>query len=403
MTTPEGARRLEALGLCRPDITPTTLRDFNDFNMHPEIKRLSKEWQLNKANKELWIIITCGDSRLLIPKPEKIISMRSIDLGGTKAKDIFLKGGAKLAVAMGHFGYFTPGKMPEGCGGGAAKIESINNHSHIKIARLQHYIDKKIEHPDVLVNAILNAKRIFEETGMPSIAVGENHRTGRIYPLAIYTNETYVEQRKFNLTELQKKYNEAEIYTADEIPFLSENDIPPSALKIFKEFLDACEMHKDATNRKYPKLEYLQEVQNPKIIAISDKLSSIRTRYDGFDLPNFIFKLHLTRNKDDESKKTEIDPEVQKDVIAQALYAITLAVEHYRQPNESFSETDTILIETSNINNSRNFAKELTEEPEVKKWLNLDQDHRIIVIQNKEGISNIIEYYNADQLRLAGV
>lgn len=391
MTSAEG-QRFEAMGLVRPDINPTILRDLNDSKKHPEIGRLSKEWQINKENNELWIIITCGDSRLLIPKPEKIISMRSIDLGGIKARDIFLKGGAKFAVTMGHFGHFIPGKMTEGCGGAAAKIDSLNNHNHIEIEELMYYIDKKIDHPDVLVNAILNAKRIFEETGMPSIAVGENHRTGRIYPLAVYTKEAYDVHPKFDLTNLAKGYNEAEIY-ADGIPFLTENEIPDKALKIFKEFLDASKENMETMLRKYPNLEEIQETQNPKIIAISSKLPSIKIRYDGLDIPNFVFKLHLTRDKDYETGETEIDPKVQKEVIGQALYPISLALQNYEKPDRPFSATDTVLIETSRMDNSISFAKGLAEKPQLKKWLDLDKNHKIIVIQNKEGISNEIEYF----------
>jgi len=394
MATQEEGRRFEVLGLVRPEVTPDSLRR---YNLSDETRTINKEWQKNKDENNLWIIVTCGDARLLIPNPEKTIFIRSIAGGGIKEKDIFLKGGAKFAVAIGHFGHFTLGKMTEGCGGAAAKIDSMNNHSHIKIPRLQRYVDKEIDYPDVLVQAIRNAKRIFKETGLPSIAVGQNHRTGETYPLAVFTKEISEVQQKFDLEELFTKYNEAEIY-AEGIPTLPEFAIPA----MFREYLDASNKYMETMLRKYPNLEELQETQNPKIIGITTKLNSFLTRYAQLDAPNSIFELHLPREKNDDGE-TKINPEAQKSVIAQALYPITNAVDNYKKTNASFSDTDTIMIETSSMANSINFAEELMEESEARKWIALDNNHKIIVIQNKVGISNKVDDYIPNQPKIPGL
>jgi hypothetical protein len=374
-----------------------TPENFKKANEAPEAERRSKEHQLYKDEGELFAVITCGDARLLIPCPERISSLRSINLGGNKDKKIFLAQGTKFVVAMAHFGEFVPGKMPKGCGGAAAKQESMKNHHEGPVKGLEYYVEKKIEHPDQLVQAILKGKEVTRKTGKASLVVAEDHRTGKIYPYAIYTNEYNITHKKFDEANLYQKYNEAEIYS-DGIPALPENIIPEK----FQEFLNASKDYMETMLRAYPNLSEIQKVQNPRMVFISSKLPSVRVNYPELtNVPNSIFKLHLTREKDQETGETDITPEVLEEIVSQAMYPIGHAVENYGKPDEPFSSVDRVIIEMSDIKNCKKVAESFVKELKAQEWLTLP-DRKIIVIQNKEGIANIADYYG-DQPRIKGL
>ncbi|MBF8249849.1 MAG: hypothetical protein HW400_450 [Candidatus Levybacteria bacterium] len=387
--TSENGSRLETIDLKRPDITPEFLKK---DNASETARILSAKWEENRDNGNLWVIVACGDARVLIPCPENIMSIRSIATGGKKEKKILVSQGVKMVVVMSHIDGKTiiPGKRGRGCGGGAAKEEAINEKEEHKehVEGIRYYIDNNIDHPDTMIQAYITAYKIAKETKKPTLAVVQDHRTGKIYPFAAFVDGYDIVNSKLDQVGLSKEYNEAEIY-ADGIPALPETVIP----EIFKEFINASKEYMSEMLRTYPNLDEIQETQNPSGVWISSKLPSIRTRYpEATKFPNLFFKLHLPREKD--GSKIEITQAMQKEIINQAQYPIEHSIKHFGKPNESFSRTNRIIIETSDINVSRNLAAELAKKQWMKTWLDLpDLDHRIIIIQNKEGISNQIDYF----------
>ncbi len=366
-------------------ITPETLLA---DNATPEARRLRDEWGRNRERKNLWAIVACGDARLLIPRPDNIISVRSIAAAGKKERQIFEDQGIKLIVVMSHVDGDTivHGKQPTGCGGLAAKEQTLNDGHEKPIEGLQHYIDNNIDHPDPTIQALVSAQKITKETGKPSLAVIQNHRTGAIYPFAVFTEDCQIISSDMDLISLMHEYDERKIY-ANGIPKLPTIIIP----EIFKEFMEANDQYSEHMLRQYPNLKDMQRVQNPRMVVISSKLPSIRTRYpDTAKYPGVLFKLHLPREKN--GSQIKISTAAQREIIAQAQYPIQRAVENFGEPQKPFANTDRFLIETSDIEASIELAKELAKKPWMREWLTLEK-HLILVAQNQEGASNRIERF----------
>jgi len=377
-------------------------------NKSPEARRLSKEWGENRDHEKLRVIITCGDARVLIPNPERTISMRSINLGGKKERNILESKGVGLIVAMAHYDgeTFVNGETPEGCGGAAAKKKSVESNSHGATEGLQYYIENDIAHPDPIVNAFLTAYKLAKEmrvaknqkNRIPILVAIQDHRSGKVLPIAVF-NDNGVDKlsQDVDWMELANKFDKAKFY-ANGIPTLPESEISDERIK---DYLDSNREYMAEMLRAYPDLRDIQEIQNPRIIAISSKLPSFRTRYpETAKYPNSVFRLHMPREKDGE-KPMPIAPSAKKKIFEQIEYPVSHAIENFGKPGQAFSDTDRIIIETSDINVSKDLAADLVAQPYMKEWLKLD-DHKIIVIQNKEGISNVIEFYT-DQPKIPGL
>lgn len=383
MTTPETPRpelKYSEYVLITPD---SLLKD----NQSSEANRRSDQWEQNRGNKDIWAIVACGDARNMIPRPDKTISIRSIATAGLKNYDIFTSEGVKLTIVTSHIDGETilPGKRPTGCGGLAAKESTLNGIMKNSIQGIQYYINNNISHPDPIVQAFISARGIRDKSGKPSLAVIQDHRTGKVFPFAAFLTDCQLTARELDWMG-NESYDELKIY-AKGIPELPTARIPD----IFTEFLEESQIQAIEMLRKYPLLKEMQKVQNPRMIVISTKLPSLRVRYPQIaDTPGIAFKLHMEREKRHETGIT-ITPEMLGDVLNQAEYPIRHSVENFGTDGP-FSRTDRVLIETSDIRESRRLAQSLAEQHHTREWLAL-KDHKIIVIQNIRGVSNIIEEF----------
>lgn len=386
--TSEIGRPMEGMSPESIIITPELLMADNQSE---KARTLSIEWENNSDSKKLWGIVTCGDARIMTPCPDKIISVRSIATAGTVEKRVLGDESVESIIVMSHVDGDTieNGKRPRGCGGLGAKEEALNGDREEATEGIQYYINNAIEHPDPVIQTLISAREIRDVAGKPTLAVIQNHRTGKIYPFAALLERDNIFSRELDWLKLSSGYNEAEIY-ARGVPILNE----AALAQTFREFLDASKEHMSDMLLAYPNLKDMQKVQNPRMVVLSSKLPSIRVRYPKTtDFPGLVFKLFLSREKEKTTGKINITPAAQKEIIAQAQYPLQHAVENFGKPDQPFSKTDRVLIETSDINVSRSLAAELARKPWMKEWLTLP-DHRILIIQNIEGISNIIEYFS---------
>lgn len=364
-------------------ISPETLLADNQSE---KAKKLSLMWEENRRQENLWGIVTCGDARIMTPCPERLISVRSIATAGTKETKIFSDKGLKIVVVISHVDGDTieTGKRPKGCGGLGAKEEALNGNHEKPIEGIQYYIDNNIEHPDPAIQALISAREIRNATGKPSLAVIQNHRTGKVYPFAVFFKDYQTVSKNLDGIDL-KEYSPSKIY-ADGLPILPDEAIPD----MFRKFLNANTQQVNEILIKYSNLKDVQKVQNPRLVVISSKLPSIRIRYpETTDIPGLVFKLFLSREKEGPGK-IAISANALRETIGQAQYPLEHAVHNFGQPDKPFSKTDRVLIETSDINVSRSVAQKLADNLWMKEWLVLP-DHRLLIAQNIEGVSNIIE------------
>lgn len=391
----EGPRHVEVKGLEALIITPESLLA---SNRSEKAKELSTKWLENNEHSNITVVVACVDARGIIAPSEEIESVRSIDAGGKKTKEIFEDEAVGLIAVVTHFDgtKFVKGTMPIGCGGAAA-FAAMNEAEKQQakkgqIEETRDFLINHIDHSDPLMQGLGKAYQLARETKKPKpILVGiQDHRTGKIYWFAAL-NDKGVDKVPAVLNLMYNdagKYDPAKLYEHG-IPILPESDFSDEKIK---SFIAVNKANMEAVLRAYPDLSEMQEIQNPRMIFVSSKLPSVRTRYpDLTKYPNSVFKLHLPREKEG-GKPVPIRQQDKKEIFSQIQYAITECIKHHDNPNAPFSKTDRVIIETSDINVSRDFAADLCKKPWMETWLKL-KDHKIIVIQNKEGITNIAEWY----------
>ena len=276
--------------------------------------------------------------------------------------------------------------MPTGCGGLGAKDKALKDKKPAAIKGISYYIDNNISHPDPLIQALLSANKITRDTGKPSLAVAQNHRIGKIFPVGAFMPGD-IPTFAVNTIDLFSKYNPQNIYEKG-IPELKKKDIPD----VFSEFLAASEAQVKDLLLNYPNLKEMLKVQNPRMIVLSTEIISAKVRYPKIaSFPGILFKLHLPRFKD-QNGKLGVKPEILEEICNQVEYPVQHAVDNFGKPNEAFSKTDRLLIETEDITLSRDIATKLAEEEWMKKWMTL-KDHQVLIAQTQEGISQIIEEF----------
>ncbi len=364
-------------------ITSDALR--ND-NFSEKADGLRHQWEENRSRENLWAIAACGDARILIPNPTNTVSIRSIATAGIKESKIIESAGVKIAIALTHVDGATiqEGKRPTGCGGLGAKEEALNGDAKKDVVRgIEYYVTNKIQHPDATIQSRISAEEMAAKTGKPALAAVQDHRSGKIYPIAAFLKGGLVVVSKVREKDLIV-YSEKEIYR-NGIPSLEDNQVPDE----FTEFLQACKTQERELLMRYPNLKDMQKVQNPRMVVLSTDIRSMKVRYPTIsDFPGLIFKLHVPREKIGSGINIQADALEQS--LSQTQYPIGYSVRNYGQPDKPFSKTDLILIETGDIAISRLLAAKLMDEEWMKQWLALSNRH-IIVIQTQEGISNVIE------------
>lgn len=355
-------------------------------NRSSKANDLRKAYETAAANGQLIGVEACGDARTILPMAERSVPIRSISTAGPKDYGIFRDPKIGLAVAVTHFNGDTleVGKMPTGCGGLAGKLSA----EQLSEEGIGNYIRNNIVHPDPIVQVLVTADRIIRESGKPTLAAVQDHLTTRLYPIAVLTSPIDY-KTPVDLISLIVKYDPSLLYE-NLIPTLKDGDIP----EIFRGFLDAANNQMRKFLMDYSNFKENERVQNPRMVVLSTEPRSMRVRYPFImERPGIAFKLHVPRKKL-ESGKIVINPEVLEDIVEQAQYPFEHAVEHFGDPSKDFSKTGVFLVETGDIEVSKQIAERVKQEPWMQKWISQD-DHEIWLAQTDEGITTRIELDSA--------
>lgn len=380
------------------DITPQGLLG---YNRSPQAEANRIKWEEARRNGELIAYLRCSDARL------KPVGINAVSWGSIAAADEpdtkFAVGrGTKASIALAHFDGDTvkPGEMPTGCGGLKAKEEAKKNGNQNEQVGIHRYVKDNIVHEDMIIQAWLSAENIAAISGKPSLAAVQDHLTLQIYPIALFTPQGEGTMRTVSRVRakdtLARSYDPKKIYE-NGIPTISESYLTD----VFGEIMQQNMEDMREINSKYPNLREIQKVQRPRTILFSTDIRSARVKYPVLSsVPGSIFKLIVPRGKIEGT--LQITDEDLENSLNQLEYPITHAIKNYENPDESFSNTDRLIIETGNLDLSKRVAQKAMEKEWMRKWLEL-KDRKIIVVQAIAGIvSDNIAYYD-NQPRIAGI
>lgn len=345
-------------------------------------------WDRSRKQGNLIAYFRCSDARV------KPVGLDAISWGSiaatSQAEYLAANRGIKASVVVVHFDgdSIAPGKIPLGCGGLSAKLESQTNNNGNKEG-IHKFVDEKITHPDPFIQSWVSASRIAKASGKPVLAVAQDHLTLEMHTFAsfLYIDGYKITKSAIDETDIiEGNYDPAKIYE-NGIPVLSEDEISPT----FQEILDQNAKEVKILNERYPNLREMQKVQKPRMIMLSTDIRSARVRYpDTSSTPGSIFKLHVPREKAEGA--INIPTDELENCLNQLEYPIRNAISNFGNPILPFSNTDRLIIETADIHISKQLAQKTLGKDWMKEWIRLP-NRKIIVVQTKSGVVSNIEYF----------
>lgn len=370
-------------------ITPESL--YTD-NTSDKAKSLRYIWRENRDAHNLRAIIKCGDSRGITPIPRETVEIGSIATGvdfdyysGLLSHEAFSQRGY---FSFGHYDglKFKIGHMPEGCGGLGAKKEQLATLTQAKSEGIEEFIRNNIGHPDVIVQTCITAARIARKTDRQSIAGIQDHRSGEIRIVGIFSQKDSNYRTAVDpILLFQGKYKPEVIYK-DGVPSIPDEYLPNETRNMLSKYNEQLQELKS----RHKDLENEQETQYADMISIDADIKPAGIITPGLTAcPNRIFRLNVPRQR--LGNGIHIPPVALDQVLQQAEYPLTQAVIH-SSDNGSFSRSRTIFINTGDMDQSVKIANQLMEKPYTKVWLTLAET-QIIVAQSRMGEIAEIDYF----------
>lgn len=328
-----------------PKITPELL--FED-NHSKDTKVLREEWEGYRDEGMLTLILRCSDSRIVLPNPQKARSIRTIAAGGLKEpyRGVFENETVEQILILAHHDGETikPHKMPEGCGGLKAKGSTENGKEYL--TGIQAYVAQEVEHPDVIMHAWRSAAETAIHTNKSILAATQDHLTGEIVPLAVYSNHGRNLTSAVNPLLLDEdRYDPKSLY-ANGIPSLTQEELPYR----FRDYLKEYSIQLKKLHRTHPNLSKTQKIQSPSILVITDRTQPLEGAYPRtMSEPNTTFKLSVAR--------TTGKPDISDASIERSLNQAEYPIEHF--PIQS------VFIETFDMGISEKIARKILR----KNWM----------------------------------
>lgn len=364
----------------RPKITVGSL--FGD-NRSEGAEEAITIWRTTRKECNLTLVAKCGDSRTVLPNPDTVIDLNIIAAGEPPPRPleyILQSPGVRNAVVMGHFDGETAGKgkMPKGCGGLEAKENQLKNPEIV--SNLDYYITNNIYHPDPIVQALITGTGMMEYSNKPILVTAQNHRTGEIFPIAVFhswSNKGAVVAQKVVLTSLRPggRYDPERFYE-NGIPLLDETDLTSESIQFLNDSREKVIRLQD----KFPDLYEISKVQDPLLIDFSTRRMPFATCFpETGGKPGTAFGVFVS-----EELMTSI---------CQIEYPISQSLKNHGQKGKPFASTNTILIDTEDFTVSYILARKLIAESRVvRDWASIE-GHKIITSETTDGVITQIEEF----------
>lgn len=361
---------------------------------------LVKQWQEAKERKqgELTLVVLCSDARLnsvLLFNNAKVASVSTIAANGETEPFRYLlnHGAIGQVVVVGHYNSedLKPGEPIQGCGGLNAKRQIVDGQRQVVEGDdFGEYINR-IEASDPVTQTVNIVNKLSSLTDKPIFGTAVDHITYRALPVAqSVVDENGIRHTVYNQEVYKKAADRTQI-----IPVIPENELDQR----FIELLRANNERADELNTDQ---EFMagQRVQNPRAVILSTSPLPLALRYPRiFGDPNTGFVVRLPFSKKTEEDDMEglnqsgvkISKKYLKEAVAQLRYPLEHAVN--AQTGQDFSETQTFIIETANLELSAEIARRLIRENKfIGDWI-MKRDGKIIISEVKSGETTQSQYY----------
>ncbi len=359
-------------GIERPfDEPPITVESLRRDNASVEANLRRREWELNRARKQLTLVATCSDARIMTPNPTSTVVIRSIAGGRdlTPFRGLLSHDSIQNILILGHHSgnKSVKGDAPEGCGGLGVRKSQLRNRTETK-NEVGRWVEEHVSHYDALKVALDKARQAQGLTNKEIVLATQDHLDHTIFPMAAYLKDLTLPKHIRGIDF--EAYDPKDLYQ-EGIPSLPADTFEGTTFDEFMSkyfrFLQAHYMTPYAHDRTG------QETQNPRMLMITSDVRPPEVCYpETAGETNRVFVETLARDKFDNGVSI---PEVdQKNTIAQAEY-----------PVSHFHNMDTIFIVTGNMTESQKFAQRLLDKHWMTDWKER-QGTQVIVGETKAGL-----------------
>lgn len=351
--------------------TETLLAD----NQSIEAYKKRAEWEQNRARRELTLLDTCSDSRIVTPNPTQSVVIRSIAAGRDlepfspllnhpSVKDIHILGHHAGTEAL-------EGEPPKGCGGLAVREKQLNGKP--PMSGVERWVSKYVCHSDSLLVALDKTRDALRYTDKDILLSTQDHLDHTVYPMRLMRN-----------TDLGlENYDPANVYR-NGIPVLPSEQIDNSP---FGQYI------KNYYENQFPDLYFFsehsrktQEVQNPHLLLVTTNIRPPEVCLPNTTRkPNSVFVETLARLKNRQmGDRVEIRKKDIEEIIDQAQYPIS-----------NFPDLSAVYIETGDLEQSRRVADSFIQRQWFIDWYN-EGNRKIIVGSIKSGIIREISNFKPE-------
>lgn len=311
--------------------------------------------------------------------------------------------GIGFGIVESHHGPEIKGESPKECAGREAKDQELKNGDtkNNDDEGLGSFVSNDIKNSDVILQAAINGAEIVRFSEKPVAVSAQNHRTGEIKVISVSQNINGIVRSQSAILNqgllYQDQYDPEELY-ANGVPFIPIDQIEND---IVRQYFEKCANELREIKEKDRDFEKKHILHNPDMMVVLTDLRS-----PGIILPDFpscsIVRLTIPRSqKLDDKTHVKFELGDLKKAWGQAEYVITHATKNYGQLNKPFSKMKTVFFATSNYDQARDLAIDLTSRQFMLPWLQLEK-RQIIISEIKAGkITTIGEFlYEHDKNKI---
>lgn len=353
-------------------------------------------WQEGMDSGYNTVVHGCGDARnWMVPTigDPGIVSNRAIGTTGIgrRLERMIRHAGVARVMVVGHYdGVLSADKGAlAGCGALAAK-DALDRGEHAHLSESLEHVHEYVQSPHVVVQTLVTAVEASALGNRPVLAAVMDHRTGRIFPLAVVVRRGQVflgvDNEELSPTIVK---NAVEARESLSIPTEFDLNVLDSDLTMRK-FIDMLQHNARyaAQNEATPDFSNRMAVQNPTTAIMSSSVIPLAVRYPRlFSEPNTAFALRIIRDPEG-----IINPASLREAIAQMNYPISHKLDA-QNTDAPFGRTNTIIIETTRESESMRAAAELCNRDWMKEWR--QKGGRVIVakVDHETGVTVHTELY----------
>lgn len=404
-----------------------TAQDIWNDNHSTEAHANREALQVIIDNGQVENTIDCSDARVRVPRKRRSRVIHTIATGGTRqlyqsllehrttraTANLAHLNGESVERALKEDDITIENITKDGCGGlGLKQLLEAGTIAEAAPGSIKGYAKEKIFHSDPVVQTYLASLEMAQMTETPVAAMVEDHITGEIKLIAAQQrkNGTMYVARS---SRLDPRYLSPELYDPRRIyegglPTINPDDLPDN-FAVFRDYIQSQKEEIAALRDKYPNFEQMNQVQNQvRAVLWTTNPWHQGTRFPELsDIPGALFVVSSARQKEmlptargQMRKDVQIGQAALNEGIEQIEYPLTEAVAHHLQPEKAFSQTSSLIIETSSRAASASLLEGALKENFFHEWMNIPGNN-VFLLKTSAGVIQDIHEFKKFQPTLA--